>query len=297
MLGSGSRTANGEDGVPMILVTGGSGNVGSAVVNDLRVRRIPFRIGARHPDTTGARDGVEAVAFNFLDPNTFQPAVRGCNAVFLLRPPAISDTRRTLNPFVDVARAEGVRQIVFISVAGAADNPLVPHHAVEQHLRHGPESWTIVRPGFFAQNLGVAYRADIIQDNRLFVPAGRGRVAFVDVRDVAHVAVNALIDPASHQSQTYTLTGSEPLSFADAAGILSRETARVIRYQPASIPAYCVHLRRRGMPFAQVLVQAILHVGIRFGQAETVNETLASLLVRPPRTLHEYVRDHRSLWT
>lgn len=280
----------------MILVTGGSGNVGSAVVNDLRARRIPFRIGGRKPDTTGARDGVEAVAFNFRDPNTFQPAVRGCNAVFLLRPPAISNTRKTLNPFVDVARAEGVRQIVFISVAGAADNPLVPHHAVEQHLRHGPEGWTIVRPGFFAQNLGDTYRADIIQDNRIFVPAGRGRVAFVDVRDVADVAINALIDPASHQGQTYTLTGSEPLSFANAAEILSRETARDIRYQPASIPAYCVHLRRRGMPFAQVLVQAILHVGIRFGQAETVNETLPSLLGCPPRTLHEYVRDYRSLW-
>jgi len=233
---------------------------------------------------------------DFLDPSTFRAAVYGCHSVFLLRPPAVSNTRRTLNPFLDVARAEGVRQVVFLSVAGAADNPLVPHHAVEQHLRHGPEGWTILRPGFFAQNLGDAYRDDVLHDNRLFVPAGAGRAAFVDVRDVAEVAVEALVNRASHRGQTYTLTGPEPLSFADAAAILSRETSRAIRYQPASIPAYFHHLRHRGMPVVQILVQTVLHVGLRFGQAETVDATLARLLGHPPRTLRDYVRDHRNLW-
>jgi len=280
----------------MILITGASGNVGTAVVSCLRARRVAFRIGARKPDTIVAYDGAEAVAFNFLDPSTFRAAVHACHAVFLLRPPAVSDTRRTLNPFLDVARAEGVRHIVFLSVAGAADNPLVPHHAVEQHLRHGPAGWTIVRPGFFAQNFGDAYRDDIVRHDRIFLPAGAGRVAFVDVRDVAEVAVDALVNSAPHQGRTYTLTGPEPLSFADAAGILSRAMNRAIRYQPASIPAYFSHLRHRGMPFGQVIVQTILHVGLRFGQAETVDETLASLLGHPPRTLHNYVHDHRDLW-
>jgi hypothetical protein len=61
--------------------------------------------------------------------------------------------------------------------------------------------------------------------------------------------------------------------------------------------AYVFHLRRRGLPFAQALVQTILHVGLRFGQAETVDDTLARLLGHPPRTLQTYVRDHRNLWT
>lgn len=190
----------------------------------------------------------------------------------------------------------GGRQVVFLSVAGAADNPLVPHYAVEQHLRQGPAGWTIVRPGFFAQNLGDAYRDDIVQHDRIFVPAGAGRAAFIDVRDVAAVAVDALVNPAAHQGRVYTLTGPEALSFADAASLLSHELNRTIRYQPASVPAYFFHLRRRGMPFGQVIIQTILHVGLRFGQAETVDETLASLLKQPPRTLHNYVRDHRALW-
>ncbi len=280
----------------MVFVTGSSGNVGAAVVASLRARGADVRVGVRalrgdRPDDPGA------VAFDFLDPGTFDAAVRGCAAVFLMRPPAIARMWTTLVPFVDAARAARVRQIVFLSVAGAGRNPVVPHHAVETHLRRGPAGWTILRPGFFAQNLGDAYRADIVDDGRLFVPAGAGRVAFVDVRDVAEVAADALLDPAAHRGQAYTLTGPEAVSFADAAAALTRETGRTIRYEPAGIVAYARHLRRRGLPSAQVLVQTLLHVGLRFGQAEAVDPTLARLLGHAPRTLAAYVHDHRSLWT
>jgi uncharacterized protein YbjT (DUF2867 family) len=239
---------------------------------------------------------MESTFLDFHEPSTFAPACRGCDGLFLLRPPAVANTRKTLVPFLDVARAEGVRQVVFISVAGAGDNPMVPHHAVERHLRKGPNAWTILRPGFFAQNLGDAYRDDIARDDRLHVPAGSGRVTFVDVRDVAEVAVNSLLDPATHHEQTYTLTGPEPLTFDDAAAILTRALGRPIRYQPAAALAYVGHLRRRGLPMGQVIVLTLLHVGLRHGQAETVDPTLARLLDHPPRTLADYVRDHRDLW-
>ncbi len=279
----------------MILVTGATGNIGQAVAAGLAEKGVPFRVGVRRPASwTG---GGEAVAFDFLDPATYRAAVAGCRALFLLRPPAIANTRDTLNRFVDVARGEGVAQVVFVSVAGAGSNPIVPHHAVETHLQQEGGGWTILRPGFFAQNLGDAYRDDIRQDNRLYVPAGQGRAAFVDVRDVAEVAVEALVHPDSHRGQTYTLTGPEARSFADAARILTDVLGRPIGYVPASIPGYVLHLlRRRGLPLAQALVQTVLHVGLRFGQAEAVDPTLARLLGHPPRTLRDYARDHAALW-
>jgi NAD(P)H-binding len=175
-----------------ILVTGGSGNVGKEVVYQLKSRQISFQVGVRNPANANAIEGVETVQFDFLDPSTYAPAVIGGDAVFLLRPPAIANTKQTLNVFLDVAWVSGVSQVVFISVAGAGENQIVPHHAVEQHLRSGPAGWTILRPGFFAQNIGDAYRQDIVNDNRIFLPAGSGRVAFIDVRDLAEVAVNAL---------------------------------------------------------------------------------------------------------
>ncbi len=280
----------------MIFVTGASGNVGQAVIRLLRERGAPFRIGVRKPGSFAAQPGEEVVPFDFLDQATYLPAVRGCDGLFLLRPPAVADTGKTLNPLIDVARAQGVRQIVFISVAGAADNRIVPHHAVEQHLRQDVEGWTILRPGFFAQNLGDAYRKDICEQDRLYVPAGMGRAAFIDVRDVAEVAMLALIEPEPHHGQCYTLTGPEAVGFAAAAAILSQALGRTIHYQPASILGYMRHLQHRQQPFAQIVVQTVLHVGLRFGQAEAVDPTLARLLGRPSRTFEEYVSDHRMLW-
>lgn len=86
------------------------------------------------------------------------------------------------------------------------------------------------------------------------------------------------------------------MAFAEAAALVSRVLARPIRYVPASIPGYVLHCRRRGLPWGQALVQTILHVGLRFGQAEVVEPTLGGLLGRPPRTLEDYVRDHADLW-
>jgi uncharacterized protein YbjT (DUF2867 family) len=216
--------------------------------------------------------------------------------MFLLRPPAIADTKRTLVPFIDTAREQGVGHVVFLSVAGAEKNTFVPHHAVEAHLRARGHQYTLLRPGFFAQNLQDAYRRDIIEDDRLYVPAGRGRVAFVDLRDVAEVAALALCEPAAHHAKAYTLTGPEAIGFEHAAELLSGVLGRAIRYEPASVLGYVRHLRHRTLPWGQVAVQTLLHVGLRLGQAKAVDPTLASLLGRPGHTLREYVRDHAEVW-
>lgn len=272
---------------PLVLVTGASGNVGREVLRVLSPSAVEVRRAVRPGATGAAQAPGEAVPLDFYDPATFAPALEGCAAVFLLRPPAIADTRSTLLPFIDAARAAGVGQIVFLSVAGAARNRLVPHHAVERHLQDGPPAWTILRPGFFAQNVGTAYRQDVREDDRLYVPAGRGRVAFVDLRDVGVLAAEALKVPAQHQGQAYTLTGSEAFSFQAVAALLSVTTGRPIRYEPATVLGYARHLRRRGLSPGHVAVQTILHVGLRFGQAEAVDPTLSRLLGRPARTLRD----------
>jgi uncharacterized protein YbjT (DUF2867 family) len=280
----------------MIFVTGASGNVGREVVRELNRLQIECRVRVRAKDQSKQSENTNAVIFDFLDPATFSAAVAGSKAVFLLRPPAISNTKATLNVFIDVARHSGVKHIVFISVAGAARNPLVPHHAVEQHLIEGPADWTILRPGFFAQNIGDAYREDICRDNRIYLPAGSARVAFIDARDIAAVAVTALTKPAQYRGKAYTLTGPQALSFAEVVAILGKSLDRTIIYQPASILGYMRHLLARGMPITQVLVQTILHVGLRFGQAEDVDDTLLHLLKRKPYSVEDYVRDHKTLW-
>jgi uncharacterized protein YbjT (DUF2867 family) len=272
--------------------------VGQAVVRALRAGGLPVRAAGPSPERIRRLCGedLDAVPLDFHDPSTFAAALRGARALFLLRPPAIADMRRTLIPLVDAARQEGLDPIVFLSVAGA--NRLMPHHAVEGHLARAGGTWTVLRPGFFAQNLGDAYRRDIVEEGRLYVPAGQARVTFVDVRDVAEVAAQALLEPGRYHGRIYTLTGPEAVSFATAAELLSAALGRPIRYQSASVTGYIRHLHRRGLPMGQIAVQALLHVALRRnkGQAQVVDPLLAMLLRRPARTLREYVNDHVALW-
>ena len=276
-----------------VFVTGSMGNVGREVVRALLARAIRVCAADRDPARVRALfgDGVEAVRFDYRDRSTFA-VVRGSAALFLLRPPAIADVKSTLLPFIDEARRGGVEQIVFLSVAGAEKNPFVPHHAVEQHLFRG-QGWTVLRPGFFAQNLEDAYLRDIVEDERVYVPAGTGRVAFVDVRDLAEVAALACSSPGEHDQRAYTLTGHEAIDFAAVASLLTEVLGRPIRYEAASIAGYVRHLRRRDMTWTQAAIQTVLHVGLRFGQAEMVDPTLERLLGRASRTVRSYLLDHR----
>ena len=280
-----------------VLVTGASGNLGGAVVRALSRAGVAVRAAGTDPAALERRLGVDAVRLDLHDPASFAPALDGAGGLFLMRPPAISSVRRTLNRLLDVAEGIGVGHVVFASVAGAQTNPVVPHHRVEKHLQASGLSWTILRPGFFAQNLADAYRADITRDDRIHLPAGRGRVAFVDVRDVGEAAAAVFGDPTAHRGAGYHLTGGQAVDFDQVAELLSHEVGRPITYQPASVLGYLRHVHAQPLPWAQAVVQTVLHTGLRRGQAETVDPTLARLIGRPPRTLQEYVHDHRDTWS
>jgi uncharacterized protein YbjT (DUF2867 family) len=282
----------------MILVTGATGNVGREVVRALLTRGHRVAAADHSAERARAMFGGEAEVrrLDFLDRGTWSGALAGARHLFLLRPPAISKVEESLHPFVDAARAQGVDHVVFLSVAGAEKNRLVPHRKVEDHLRARGAHHTNLRPGFFAQNLCAAYRQDIVGADRIYVPAGHHPVNWIDVRDVAEVAALVLGEPERHRGQSYTLTGPGPVPWSEVTGALSEVLGRSIHYEAASIPGYMLHLWRHKTPGGAILVQTVLHALLRVGQGATEDPTLERLLGRPARDIRAYIRDHASCW-
>lgn len=280
-----------------VLVTGATGNAGSGVVASCLARGLPVRAAVRSGRRGEVPERAEVAPFDFADPETWDAALHGVRSVFLLMPPGVGKLKATILPFIARAREQGAEPLLYMSVQGAEESRVLPHRTIETALIEGPKDWTILRPGFFAQNIGGPYRNDIRESGRLFLPAGNARVAFIDIRDLGDVAAQVFAGPGPHLGQGYALTGQEEPTFHDVACILAEELGRPIRYEPASLPAYLRHLRRRrGLGWGQALLYARLHVGLRWGEGDRPTPDLPRLLGRAPRTVRDYVHDHRDLW-
>ncbi len=285
-----------ETNAGRFLVTGATGNVGKEVVRALSSAGASVRAALRTVSSAPVLlPSCEAVHLDFSDPATFAPALKGINGLFLMRPNPVISVKKTLNRLLDVAVDLGVTHCVFLSVAGADKNSLVPHHAVERHLMRGPMRWTMLRAGFFAQNLTGPYSADI-QAGLILLPAGHGKVAYVDARDLGDAAALALRDPARHGSHAYHLTGPDSLSFDEVATMLSEELGRAVRYQPASLWGYWRHCRRNGIGLVPTFAYTMIHASLRGGSGATTAPTLSSLLGRPARGLRQFIKENRAHW-
>ena len=283
---------------PHILVTGATGNVGAEVVGQLRAKGHPVRIGVSDTQRSeGHSDpGISPVQLDFMNPATWQPALESIKKVFLVRPPAISDVKSHINPFIDVAKDLSVEHVVLLSLLGAEKITVVPHRGIELHLERSGMPNTFLRASFLMQNLSTTHLKEIRDTSEIAVPAGRGKTSFVDVRAVAAVAVTSLLDEG-HEHCAYPLTGSEALNYAEVARILTETLDRPIHYVRPSLLAFARSMRRQGNPSGFILVTAAIYTTARLGMADSVTSDLGRLLGRSPTTMRQFVTDHANLWS
>lgn len=281
----------------LVVVTGATGNVGAEVVKNLASTSYQVRIAARDPPAARAAGSLnaEVVPFAFETESTYAPALHGAQALFLMRPRHIVDVERYLNPVVDAARRAGVERIVFLSIAGAAYNPRVPHRIVEQHIEASGIAWTFLRADFFMQNLSTVHRLDIRDNDDVFVPAGEGKVAFVDVRDIAAVAARALTQTV-HSGQACVLTGPRALDHFEVAKVLTSVLGRPIRYSNPTPQSFLEELLQRGVPQPEAAFITQVYAVVRDGHTGAVADDLQAVLGRPPTTFEQFASDYSDCW-
>lgn len=281
----------------MIVVVGATGTVGTAVVRELLQASEAVAALVRDPDRArellGSR--VELREGDLARPETLRTVFAGADRVFLVAPlvPELADLEANA---VDAAAVDGVRRVVKLSTAGVAQAghalprqyPL--HRRAEQHLESSGLAWTHLRPAPFMQNT-LAFAASAAADGVIRGAWGEGRMAYVDVRDVAAVAAHVLLADG-HEGAAYELTGPQALTVADVAEALSRATGRPVRYEDVAADAVRSALRGRGAPewFAEAMAEVMAHV--RASGTGRVTDAVRQNLGRPARTYEEFAREH-----
>lgn len=280
----------------MILVIGATGTVGSEVVRQLVATGERPRALVRDPATARQRlgDQVEHVVGDLDRPETIAAALAGVDRVFLLT------TQSSRQPeweraVIGAAARTGVGQLVKLSVFRADEqSPLQvarQHGQAERVLAQSGLAATILRPVFFMQNL-----LAMVHDGAIATAAGDGRVAMVDARDIAAVAV-ATLTGGGHAGKTYTLTGPEALSFYQVASVLSRQTGRPLRHVRVPPDKVRVALQGRGVAAWYADDMAKLHSMLAVGYEEVVTDDIHRVTGRPPRTLAQFAGDHAGVLT
>lgn len=275
----------------MILVTGATGKIGRELVKNLEVLGAPFTVGSRSPE---AISGAKAVRFDFDRPETFAPALRGVEKLFLLTSGG-ADREAAV---VETARGAGVRQIVKLSVWQADKESFVfggIHRAVERQVEASGVPWTFLRPNSFMQNFSTIH-AETIRTQGAFYPYGHeGRISVVDTRDVAAVAAKALAEPG-HEGKAYELSGPESLTNEEIAQKLSKAIGKPVRFVDLPNPEYRKALVGAGLPeaYADLLVDLSRYYAT--GAGATVKPDVERVTGRNPISFDQFARDHASVW-
>ncbi|MGW3956096.1 NAD(P)H-binding protein [Streptomyces sp. NPDC004752] len=278
----------------MILVTGATGTTGSEVVRQLTARGEKVRALTRDPGRAQLPAGVETVRGDYADPDSLAAAMTGATAAYLVCSPGPGAAHDTA--LVAAARAAGVRRLVKLSAIGTDDTAAGPsvawHGQGERAVRESGAHWTILRPSSFASNT-LSWAETVRRGEPVPNMTGDGASGVIDPRDIAEVAVRALLDDA-HDGRTYTLTGPAAISVPDQTTVLAAVLGRPVTVRDLS-PDETLDFLRTAWGIDGTRVQGVL-TGIAYlrdGHNATVTEDVPEVLSRPARTFREWAEDHK----
>ena len=280
----------------MILVTGATGNVGSRVVKELVAGGHAVRAFVTDENEARTLLGpkVELAKGSFDDRASLDAALRGIDKMYLLAPFQPGSMSAWEASTIDAAKRAGVKHVVKHSVAGAEYEPGITigrtHRAGEKLLEKSGMAWTFLRPAGFASN-ALGWASTIKSQGAVYAPMGEGKMAVIDPRDIAAVAVAALTT-SGHEGKAYHLTGPEALSVAQQVKILGDVIGRPLKY--VDVPDAAAKDSMLGMGMSAPAVDAMLELTnlVRAGQAAAVSNAVQTITGKPPRSFEAWARDN-----
>jgi uncharacterized protein YbjT (DUF2867 family) len=258
------------------LVLGGTGKNGRRVVERLTERGLPVRVGSRSGKPP----------FDWDDQATWAPALDGVGSVYLTYFPdlALPGAVEATRSFAELAVRSGVPRLALLSGRGEPEA-----ERAEQAVRDTGADLTILRSTWFMQNFSEDYMLDHVLSGEIRLPAGEVPTPFLDIDDLADIAVEALTDDR-HVGELYELTGPRSLTFAEAAAEIGGAAGREIRYTPVSLEQHAAELADHGVPPEFVDFLTYLFEEVVDGRNADTTDGVRRALGREPRDFADYAR-------
>jgi len=258
------------------LVLGGTGKPGHRVVERLQARGVATRIGSRSATPS----------FDWIDPRTWDAALDGVTAVYISYAPdlAIPGATDAVRAFVEKAVGQGVQRFVLLSGRGEDEA-----QRCERIVQGAGVEWTVVRASWFDQNFSEGEFLDMVLDGAITLPAADVPEPFVDVEDIADVAVAALTE-AGHNGEIYEVTGPRMLTFTEVAKEISRAAGREVRFIQIPKDAFAAAIAESGAPDDIAWLLNYLFDTILDGRNAYVSDGVQRALGREPTDFADYAR-------
>jgi uncharacterized protein YbjT (DUF2867 family) len=269
------------------LILGSTGKTGSRVAAALINRGLPVR--------TAARSGAD-VTFDWNRRDSYARALDDIGRVYLVAPVMRIDFADDVSAFLDEAEVAGVQHVTFLSAYGMehARHEVATRSVELDLLRRQRIGHTILRPAWFMQNFSETFLKPI--DGTIVVPTGDGAEAFIDAEDIAAVAATTLADPPAHADASYSLTGLEALTVAEAAAIISDETGQTIKHIDLDRSAWIAGAIANGIPSEYGAVLRQLTETIASGRGSRPNGIVEKITGTRAHTFRNFAHNSAKAW-
>lgn len=281
----------------MIIITGASGKLGSAVVESL-LEKIPAeQIGVSVRDTSKVQHladrGVRVRRGDFSDPESLAHSFEGADQVLVISTDVMGDPGTTASKAaVDAAVAAGAQRILYTSHMGVGHDSAFQacrdHAAIEDHLATTGVAWTALRHGFYASR-ALQFAEHGIAAGDVAVPAD-GPVSWTTHRDLADADAAILAGEATFDGPTPPLTSTTTATFEDIARFGAAATGREVTRTVISDEDFVAQMTGYGTP-AVVADQLLgMFVAARDGEFAATDPALGELIGRPTEGVDDLVR-------
>jgi uncharacterized protein YbjT (DUF2867 family) len=268
-----------------IAIVGATGKTGARVLSLLQERGYSTRGLSRNSE----------YYFDWQDRDSWKKSLQDVTTAYVTYYPdlAVPQAESDIRAFVGLAKSLGVKHIVLLSGRGEEGA-----RRAEEVVQNSGLQWNIVRASWFMQNFSESFMLDGLKAGQLVLPEHKAEEPFIDVSDIADIAVAVLTRPDLH-NQLLEITGPELLSFDDCVEAIAAASKRNIGFQTAPIADYLAGAESQGVPQDIAWLINELFVNVLDGRNESITNTVAQVLGRPAKSFRQFIENTAptGVWT